>query len=342
MKKIILFLVLFISTNSNAQYFKNAKEYLAYIITEESNVSTAMWNYSKSVAHAKDKAIITTAKNTAVRSIQDASVRVRMLNGFNGDTSYQNEVLTYFSTLENYINGNYNELLLMNKTENFVINDQKVKDILNKEKLNTKLFNDQQKLLNLRKTFATNHSIRLEEKQKYVYDKMQKAMITNNYHTKFFSFFYPCNVLDEKLSNAIASEDVQEIKIQSEYLLKYSQLGLEYLKTAEHFYKDYSLINELKSALVYYIDEVQNFVPLVLANIEAKQKFAITKTEFKKIPENKVTTAQVNEYNVKVRVFNEIKNKYQSMNKIYIAKSNEVVQKWDKAAEIFLLRHYPN
>ena len=115
MKKTVLAIfALFAITLAKAQDFRTPVDYLNFIGKESAAISRNTWNYTKAVAHSKSARRIDASRKALLKSIQNASKKIAGLkNGYKGDTEYRDQLLSYLSISEKYINDEYEKIIDM-------------------------------------------------------------------------------------------------------------------------------------------------------------------------------------------------------------------------------------
>ena len=68
---------LFVVSHLKSQSFNNPVSYLEFVGNEQQNITKTMWQYTKAVAHSKSDRAIENKRNTVVKSIQRAILRLK-------------------------------------------------------------------------------------------------------------------------------------------------------------------------------------------------------------------------------------------------------------------------
>ena len=299
----------------SSQQYRTAKAYINDFGQNEIFITSALNDYSKSIAYMDSKSRVSNTSKELIFKLEKLNIILTKTDkGFDGDTSLRNALLNLNIAVISFLRNNSNNL-----------NDYKEQSLLSLNEINKNFEQKEKDINNLYGEFKNY------EMTKKMFGLKNNIPIKNHtgknifeYNSKQNLIFYKLNVLDEKLQTAINSKDLKLTQDCSDLIVKTSN---EALVTAA-FYKDYFKDNSLNNANVilseFYINQNEILIPIVTEYFLYQEKFQKIKSEF----DNNNQTMTIEAYNEEVRKINSLKNKYyNTLNSINI-KKNATLNNW--------------
>lgn len=340
MKKIV-FLLFFATINLAAQEFKSPVDYLSYLGKEQQAIARSTWKYTSAVAHSTSARRIDATRKQLVKSIQTSSKKIEALkNGYKGDVEFRDKVLSYLYFAEKNINEEYSKIIDLQDVAQQSY-DYMEAYIMTRDLVNKKLDDELEKVKLAQQQFADKYNIQLSSEESELGRKIKLSNEVFDYHSVLYLVFFKVNITDVNLSNAILKKDLGAIEQNASALSKYSNEGLEKIKSIPAYNKDSSLLDEVKNALLFYKQTADEFTPKVVSYLMFYDKFENAKKTMEAKPESNRTMEEVENYNAMVKQVNkEIAN----FNKLTNANSQEktnILNGWNTTADEFIARHVP-
>lgn len=342
MKKTVLAIfALFAITLAKAQDFRTPVDYLNFIGKESAAISRNTWNYTKAVAHSKSARRIDASRKALLKSIQNASKKIAGLkNGYKGDTEYRDQLLSYLSISEKYINDEYEKIIDMQEVAEQSYDFMEAY-IMARDLVNEKINDEVEKLNANQKLFGNKYNIQITDDNSDLSKKMKASNTVFKYHTEMFLIFFKVNVTDINLMKSIEQKDLNAIQQHASSLELYANEGLEKLKTTVPFNKDASLIAATKKALEFYKKEAIELTPKVVSFLMLNQQVEDTKESLDKKPEKNRTKQEIDNFNNLVKSVNNEISEYNKLNSKFYQNKIAVNTEWEQAGEQFISKHVP-
>ena len=324
LRKSIFFLVLFFQiSNGFSQDYRNASAYINDFGRNETNVNSALMEYSKSIAfvdpekrlqRSLDELILKFEKLNSILNIHD--------KGYKNDESLKNSlidlnisVIEYLKNEDNDMN-DYKEQSLLSLAE--IENNFRKKDVAIEL-----LYSKFRKYENTKRQFGIKYNIPI---------KNDPGFNIYEYNTNQNLIFYKINVLDEKLLVLIDNKDVIQIKECAHLIVSTCNQSLQ--KTA--IYKDYFSDRTLNDANIafseFFLNQDEVLIPVAVNFLTFSEQFQKTKCLFEE--NNGIMT--IEEYNTEVRKYNDLKNKFNYALFSVNVNKNPLIDSWLKINSDFL------
>ena len=334
-----LLLVLLISLNAFAQDFKAPVDYLNFIGKETNTISQSTWKYTKAVAHSKSARKIDATRKNLIKSIQGASKKIAAVkDGYKGDVEYKDQLISYFSLQEKYVNEDYAKIIDMQDVaeqsydfmEAYII----ARDMVN-EKINTEI----EKLNTNQKAFANKYGITISEDQSELGKKMAISNEVFKHQSDMYLIFFKVYITDINLMKAIEKKDVGSIQQNASSLEQYALEGIDKIKTAKPYKNDPMLVNATKKVLEFYKKEALEFAPAAVDFVMLNQKTE----DAKKAMDSKSAPSkdEVAAYNKLVADVNKALGNYNKLNTKFFNDKNTAITAWNTASDGFVTKHIP-
>lgn len=337
MKKTLL-LVLFISFTTFAQDFKTPVEYLNFIGKEHNAISASTWKYTKAVAHSKRARKIDNTRKDLLKSIQTASKKISATNGYKGDTEYRDQLLSYLSISESYINDDYAKIIDMQEVAEQSY-DLMEAYILARDLVNKKINDEVEKVNSYQKAFADKYGVKITDEETELGKKMAISNEVFNHQSDMYLLFFKVYITDANLMQSIEAKDISAIQQNTAALEQFANEGLEKLKGLKTYKNDPLLINATKKVLEFYKKEAVEFGPKAVDFLMLNEKVTDTKKalEAKKAP----TKEEITAFNKMVADVNKASAEYNKLNTKFFNDKNSAINSWNTASDGFVSKHVP-
>jgi hypothetical protein len=141
--------------------------------------------------------------------------------------------------------------------------------------------------------------------------------------------------------NAISEKNINAIEQNKNALAKYSEEGLQKLKSLKAYSGDGSIIVTCRQVLEFMKDEATNKVPLITDFLLKEESFMQVKKAFDSKSASKRTQKDIDEYNKAVNEMNSGVNKYNATNTSLNNNRSKLINAWNKSVEEFMDTHMP-
>ncbi|HEX8562149.1 MAG TPA: hypothetical protein VF676_04135 [Flavobacterium sp.] len=341
MKLKITLLLIIASVSATAQQFKSPGEYLTYINAATDNISKATWSYTSAVAHSKSARKIDTTREALIKSIQAAYKKVEAIkDGYKGDTEYRDQMLSYLSISEKYINNEYDKIIDMQEVADQSY-DYMEAYILARDLVNQKINDEIDKLNANQRNFGKKYGITITEDKSELAKKMQISNEVFKNHTDIYLIFFKASITEENLMAAIEANDLNAIQQNANALEQHSREGLEKLKTFAPFKNDPSMVKATTQALEFYIREAAELTAETISFLMKKQKIEDTHQAIASKKESDRTNAEIDSYNKLAADMNKSVAQFNKKNTDFNNERENVVGNWNFTGDSFISRHVP-
>ena len=337
--KTIFALLFIISTQTNAQNFDTALEYLDFIGKEQEIVTKNTWKYTKAVAHSKSDRSINSKRKTLIKTVGRAIAKIEKAQGFDGD-DYKNNVLKHMRLNESLLKQDYAKIIDMKAVAEQSY-DLMEAYLLAQELADKKMADSQAEYEANFYAFAAKHKINIIESDNDLGKKMEISNNVFSHSNDLYLIFFRVYINEVYLWEAVKKNDVSGIQQNANALNQTAKEGLEVLKNHALYKNDKSVVLATKVVFDFFIDETENKIPQLADFIVLQEDFETIKTALDKTPEKKRTKAQIDAYNKKIKDINKAGANYNKVNASLNTSRQKVIEKLDVAKSKFLNRHIP-
>ena len=337
-KYLLLFIPLVCFTlNANAQY-ANAVQYLEAINQEYNGITTASWDYTRTILYSKSARATEKKRKKLISSIETAEKNIKKIGPWEGNKDFRDAVLGYLKTSYNVLIKDYENLLTLedNAEKSYEAMEKYLKA---KKEANDKLAVAQEDVQKELESFCLAHKIKLIEEQTEISRKLSLANEVYQYYNNMYMLFFKANILEVKIIELIEKKDHLAVKKETDNLNNLVEDGLVTLKNYPNYKTDASLISATKNAFVFYVEETEKDFPFIYSFLKEMEEFEKFATDLN--ANTNRTQADVDLYNKRV---NEINVKSQEFNKrvnIMGEKRAQFINQWNQASTTFIERHVP-
>ena len=334
-----LFSLLFISP-SIAQSFDNAGGYMDYIGKAEEEIAKKYISYMSAASHGGRLRKVEKRRNDLVNSIYETRVQVNGMPSYKGDKSLKDASVEYLKILYSVFNEDYSKIVNMEEIAEQSYDNMEAY-ILVQEKANERLKAAFQTRAEIGKEFAKKNNITLVDQGSALSDKLAIADEVGNYYHQVYLIFFKSFNQEKYLVNAISEKNINAIEQNKNALAKYSEEGLQKLKSLKSYSGDGSIIVTCRQVLEFMKDEATNKVPLITDFILKEENFMQVKKAFDSKSASKRTQKDIDEYNKAVNEMNSGVNKYNATNSSLNNTRSKLINAWNKSVEEFMDTHMP-
>ena len=342
MKAILLLTCLTILTicskSTYAQDFENPGEYMGYIGKQQENISKKYMAYASASAHGKKARKVENIRQKLLNEVQEARMNIGSMPSYKGDKSYRDTSVNFMKMYFNILNDDYARVLNLEEIAENSYDEMEA--LLNvKDAIDLKLEEGNKRVREAQIAFAKAHNVNLVEGEaNALSEKLEKVHDLNKYYNEVYLIFFKPYVQEQSLVEAISKKNVTGVEQSKNALRKYSEEGLEKLKTIKPYEGDNSVIGACKSLLQFYIKEADATATISEFTL-ANENFDKIKTEFQK--KSDPSKADVDAYNNAVKDINNKSQKYnQTLNDLNKQRS-ESLNNWNKTVNQFFDEHTP-
>lgn len=335
----LLFLLLFTTLTANAQQFSNPLKYLEFVSDEQEIITRNTWKYTKAIAHSRSDRAVINKRNTLIKSIERAQMKIEKAEAYEGDEFKQN-VLKNLELNKNLLQQDYAKIIDMKEVAEQSY-DLMEAYMVARELADEKMTKAQQEYEMHYFAYARKHDINIIESESDLSKKMQISSDVFDHYNELYLIFFKVNMNEVYLYDAIENNDIGAIEQSSSALLDSATEGLAILDTVSVYKKDQMLVNSTKKVFEFYMDEAEKQVPKLTDFLILNEEFETIRNQLENTPKKKQTKAQIDAYNEKVPLMNKAVDEYNRTNTQLNKKRQEVVGGLKSAYERFLSKHIP-
>ncbi len=332
----ILFLM--IVTNSFAQNFDNAGEYMEYISKQQENTSKKFMSYASASAHGKKARKVENLRTKLLNEVADAKGNLNSMPSFKGSKEYRDTAVSFMKLYYNVLNDDYSKIVNMEDIAEQSY-DAMEAFMLVKETVDKKLEEGNEKMHQAQARFAAANNITLTEGKSELGDMMKEVHEMNSYYKVLYLYFFKPYKQEVYLLDAIAKGNITGIEQNKNSLLKYAQEGLEKLTAAKPFKGDNSLVAGCRAILNFYVKESER-MNSASDFLLSRERFEQIKKDYEKKSDH--TKQDVDTYNKAVNDFNKSVNNSNTAGNQLNQQRAEALNNWNSNTSSFFDNHTPH
>ena len=332
-----LFLVC-LAGKTSAQNFDNPGEYMSFIGKQHENISKKYMAYASASAHGKKARKVENVRQKLLNEVQEARMNISGMPSFKGDKSYRDTSVSFMKLYFNILNDDYNKVLNLEEIAQNSYDDMEAM-LMIKDGIDQKLEDGNKRVKDAQTAFAKANNVTLVEGESSVLEeKLKKVHELNKYYNDVYLVFFKPFVQEESLIESMSKGNITGMEQTKNTLKKYSQEGLEKLKTIKSFEGDNSVTAACKSLLQFYIKET-DAVGTMSDYLLAKENFEKIKKDFEK--KSNPSKADVDGYNGAVNDMNKKMQKFNQVTNDLNRQRKESLDNWNKTVNQFFDEHTP-
>ncbi len=338
----IFFLFIFlgvISIRIIAQPFQNAGEYIGYIGKTNDAMSEKYISYMSGVSHGKSARKVEKRRQEVLNAIYDARANVQGLAPFQGDRSLKDSTVAYYKILVNVFNEDYGKIVNMEEIAEQSY-DAMEAYLLAQKKAHEKLEQAATAWFETQKKFAANHNVNLIEDKSILAEKMKIADAVMSHYHEVYLIFFKSYKQEAYLLDAANRKDIVSIEQNINALKKFSEDGIEKLKSLKGYNNDPSLIMACRNILYFYKDEAAKGATITDFLLK-EENFGKIKKSFDAKSSAKRTQQDVDQFNKAVNDINGAVKNYNDQNEEFNKRRGQELDGWNNAVKDFLDMYMP-
>jgi len=336
----IIILLIIITFSSTAKSQKDAFDYMDKIDIQFKNIMYDSWDYVSAASHGKNVRKIENRRKDLLKTIADAQKIIKKMQGFEGDLSYRDTVLSYLQLSYDVFNKDYAKIVDMEEIaeesydnmEAYLLAQQIAEEKL--DKANDNLNMEQEK-------FAVSHGITITENKDKVAKKLETSSKVIKYYNVVYLIYYKSYKQELYLINAMNSNDVNGMEQNKNALVTCTTAGLAALDTIKSFKGDISIVSSCKAVLNFYKTEASTKMKDIIDYFIAKENFDKIKAAFDAKAQASRTKTDVDQYNKAVNEMNIGLKKFSAINDDLNNKRSTAFTNWNNVSEKFIDVHVP-
>jgi len=333
---LITAIAIFLSLNVSAQ---TASEYMYKISLEYKDIAANTWDYTSAIAHDKSARKIEKRRTELLTAIKTAKRNIKQMMPFNGSTRLRDSAAAYLDVNYKVLNEDYSKIVDMEKVADESY--EAMEEYLLSQDEATKKLNEAGEMIEREQhKFAEENDVTINEGDTKLSLKFKKTKEVVAYNRIVYLIFFKCYVQEKHLLEALNKEDVEGLKKSSEAMTKYSDEGLQKLKSLGDYEGDKSLIESGSTAMKFFADEADK-ARMMIYLFEKKQAFEKAKAEFESKKEKDRTQSDVDHFNTAVNEYNKAIEDFNKMNEMLNKERQKQIENYNKSSSKFLSKHTP-
>lgn len=340
MKKLLTVLFLSASSGLIAQSTTNPGEYMDYFSSEYLRIQTDMWDYTRSVSHGRSARTVEKRRAELITSTGAALKRAQSAKDYQGNASYRDSVVQYFTLIDIVLREDYAKIVDMEAVAEQSYDDMEAY-MTAREIASDKMAAAGDMIDREHRAFAEANNITIIESETKLNQKMEVANKVYDHYNEVYLIFFKSYKQESYLLDAMGRKDVSAIDQNRNSLLALVEDALQKLGSVEKYEGDPSMIEATRNLFKFYKAEAENDVPIMLNYIETSERFAKIKDAFEQKKEKSRTQADVDEFNGAVNDINKSVEQLNASSESSNAKRTALIDEWNKAAQKFTDRHVP-
>ncbi len=317
-----------------------AVSYLDLISSKYDQISKDMWEYIKTAAHTKSAFRVESKRKALIRSVEKTTAEVKVMKGFNNDTSLKDAVLKYLTALHAVLTEDYAKLVNMEEIAEQSYDDMEAY-MLAKKEAGDKMDQISNKLDAQVKEFAKNNNIKLLENTDQLYKNLKIAGQVMDYYSIIYLVFFKSYKQENALVGLLDKNDINQIEQNRGALLNFAGDGLKKVGSMKGYDKDASLRDVCEKVLKFYKDEASEKCSLITDYLMKLEIFNKIKKSFNAKKKSDITQDDVDKYNQKVNELNAAGELYKKSIDEMNSGRKTIIDEWNKTASDFLDTHVP-
>ncbi len=338
--RIILLVLLLISSSLMAQSTREAVQYLEGMSQIATNISHDMWEYVRAMAHIQNIAVVNRRRQALIKTVQRSIKVMEKKPAYQGDPQLKDAVTKFLKTLDVIVREDYGKIVDMQAVaeESY---DRMEAYFLAKKRANEKLNEASEELMAAEKNFAAANNIRLTHSTDPIGEKLKVAGEVMDYYNNLYLIFFKVNKQELYLIEAFKSRDMGKIEQNRLSLEKASEEALEKIDDLDPYHKDSSVISAGKNYFAFTKIEAKEKFARIEEIMMLVESFQNMKTAMEQKRPEERTQEEVDIYNAKVAQVNAA---ITESNKILESLNQDrsiLIQTWNQTASRFADKHIP-
>lgn len=335
----VLLIMLFAPSQSAAQTYENAGQYMDYISNANQALTTKYLVYLSAVSHDKSARKVEKRRIDVVNSISDTKYNIMAMPPWKGDKTLKDTSIAYLKILNSVFNDDYGKIVDMEEIAEQSY-DAMEAYMLAQEKAYEKLNQAGDKQQEMQKQFAAKNNINLIESSSELGEKSKKANEVLKHTNEVYLVFFKPYKQEGYLIEAMNQKNLVSMEQNINSLKKIAEDGMEKLKKIKGYNNDASLIAACRNMLIFYKSEATRSASLSDYFLK-EENFAKIKKQFESKPSDKRTQADIDQYNQAVNDINYALKKFNSTNNDLNKERSSALNDWNKTYNDYLDDYMP-
>lgn len=335
---LLITLLLFKSTNTSAQAFDNAGQYISYIGDANSKLSATYLSYMSALAH-KNARKQEKRRQDVVNAIFDTKAIVQGMPPWKGDRSLKDTTVAYLKILNTVFNEDYAKIVNM---EDIAEQSYDLMEayMLAKDMAWEKLDDAAKRNQAVMKTFAAKYDIKLIDTESDVSKKSKIAAELNKHNNEVYLIFFKPYKQEMYLLDALEKGNLISIEQNINSLETMAKEGLQKLKPMKGYSNDPSLVIACRQALDFYKDEANQTKKMADFFLK-KEAFEKLKKGFESKRSSDRTKQDIDAFNAAVKDINDSAKAYNDLNNKLNKERTVMLNNWNKTNDQYMDKYMP-
>jgi hypothetical protein len=335
----MLFLMAGIS-ETRAQNFNDALEYMQYLQNEQEKINKDMWDYISTVAHSKSARKADVKRKELITTTNDAIKRISKIGGWDNDVAFRDSTLAFLRLCDIVLREDFSKIMDMEAIAEQSY-DAMEAYMLARQQANDKIDNAGERLEIEQTIFASDHNITLIKGQDKLSIKLERAGEVFNYYNRMYLIFFKPYKDESFFLEASQKGDIAKMEQLRNSLISNSVKALAVLDTCKSFKGDGSLVSAAKNIIGFYKKEAEESFPGIIDFYLKKDNFEKLKKAIDAKQPQERTKEEVDNYNKAVADYNTAVNVFNTTNTQLNDQRNTSLDRWNTAMQNFLNSHVP-
>ncbi len=336
-----LFLIIF-SANvfSQDHDLSTAYGYLGYILDQQKDISTAMWEYIKTNIHSNSEKKVEKKKDELIQKIKESKRQIQKMPPFEKNTNLRDSMVIFLDASINMLTNEYTEIEEMELQASTSYEFMKLY-LLKVDEANKKFEILSDNLSAQLDKFAADNNIELVNNTSEVSANLKIANIVYDYYNEIFLIFFRGYIEDNFIVEAINNKDTNALKQRIDSLNNAYKKGELEIKNIKAYNGDLTVKFACQKSLNHYKNEAAVHLPKILDYYKAEAEHNLAKQKFEAIPQNELTQEDVNAYNFSISKYNNSINVYNQTIQYLNTDMQNNIKQWNDTKDAFLKKHIP-
>ena len=324
--------------NARGQEFQDIGQYMDYIGKANEQLTATYLSYLSAVAHNSARKA-EKRRQDVVNAISDTRFKIQGMPPWKGDKSYRDTTVIYLKLLNSVFNEDYAKIVNMEEIAEQSY-DAMEAYMLAQEKATEKLHEASERQHETQKIFAGKYNVTLLNTETSIDQKSKVASALMKHYDQVYLIFFKPYKQEEYLVEAVNKKNLIAIEENKNAMEKFSEEGLQKLKSLKGYNDDPTLIVACRQVLGFYKNEAaqtQSITDFMLK----EENFEKLKKNFDSRPASKRSPADIDTYNNSLNDLNAAINQYNKTNQL-ISKDRQVaINNWNDAVKKYLDNYMP-
>lgn len=327
-----------VSTLLSAQP-NEAVRYMEKVGNSVGHLKNETWGYLRAATQGRSARTQERRRQALIRELDDVYKEIEAIGPFNGDDTYQKEVLNYLSLTSIVMKEDFAQIMDLEAIAEQSYDDMEAYMMAN-EIANAKMDSAFQIYKAGHEAFARQNNINLIEGEGDSRDQaIAKASAALSYYNEIFLIFFRANVQENYALEALNRDDIISLEQNTQALVAAADKGLAALDTMPRFNRDPKLINAARRLLEFYKKEGEETFPAMVDFYVKKDRFDRLNESIQAKDRSDLTQEEIDEYNAALEDFNDMVPVFNELNEESNEERIERYEDWEERVEEFFENH---